>query len=148
MNEKQKQDFLNDFKIKQDKEVKNKNHNFIKKIKTKKNKNKNYKKGNKITKWISNISFVLLIIFFSGILFAMDGFNKIADKEYLARIEELQNLSEKSNMANFATDIVFIQFLSKNSNTIIFLSLALLIFISLLAITLNLTIFKEKNKNI
>lgn len=148
MNEKQKQDFLNDFKIEQDKEVKNKNHNFIKKIKTKKNKNKNYKKGNKITKWISNISFVLLIIFFSGILFAMDSFNKIADKEYLARIEELQNLSEKSNMANFATDIVFIQFLSKNSNTIIFLSLALLIFISLLAITLNLTIFKEKNKNI
>lgn len=148
MNEKQKQDFLNDFKIEQDKEVKNKNHNLIKKIKNKKNKNKNYKKGNKITKWISNISFVLLIIFFSGILFAMDGFNKIADKEYLARIEELQNLSEKSNMANFATDIVFIQFLSKNSNTIIFLSLALLIFISLLAITLNLTIFKEKNKNI
>ena len=148
MNEKQKQDFLNDFKIEQDKEVKNKNHNLIKKIKNKKDKNKNYKKGNKITKWISNISFVLLIIFFSGILFAMDGFNKIADKEYLARIEELQNLSEKSNMANFATDIVFIQFLSKNSNTIIFLSLALLIFISLLAITLNLTIFKEKNKNI
>ena len=33
MNEKQKQDFLNDFKIEQDKEVKNKNHNLIKKIK-------------------------------------------------------------------------------------------------------------------
>ena len=78
-------------------------------------------------------------------IFAVNGFNMIADKEYLARVEELQNLSEKSNgLANLTSDYMFIQFFSKNSNTIMLFSLILLIVVTLLVFILNMTIFKRK----
>ena len=69
----------------------------------------------------------------------------VADKEYLAKIEELQNLSEKSNgLANLTPDYMFIQFFSKNSNTIMLFSLILLITVTLLVFILNITVFKRK----
>ena len=69
----------------------------------------------------------------------------VADKEYLARVEELQKLSEKSNgLTNLTSDYIFIQFFSKNSNTIMLFSVILLIVVTLLIFILNITVFKRK----
>lgn len=141
-----KEEFLKDFKKeKSNKSQENKKTNikFINPFKKKKD--KTAKKKSIWTKILINILlvFTLLLSIFS--IFAVNGFNMIADKDYLNRVEEIQNLSEKSNgVGNSSFDYQFIQFFSKNSNTIMLFSLIILIVVTLLVFTLNLTIFKKK----
>ena len=111
----------------------------------KKSKDKKIKKKRTWVKVLTNLFLLVIMLLCSFAIFAVNGFNMIADKEYLARVEELQNLSEKSNgLANLTSDYMFIQFFSKNSNTIMLFSLILLIVITLLVFILNMTIFKRK----
>lgn len=140
-----KEDFLKDFK-KDRIETKPKGKtkiNFINPFRKKKQ--KQVKKKRICVRILTNLSLLILILVSIFSIFAVNGFNMIADKEYLAKIEELHNLSEKSNgMANFTSDYMFIQFFSKNSNTIMLFSLIILIVAILLVFILNMTIFKKK----
>ena len=111
----------------------------------KKSKDKKTKKKRTWVKVLTNLFLLAIMLLCSFAIFAVNGFNMVADKEYLARVEELQNLSEKSNgLTNLTPDYMFIQFFSKNSNTIMLFSVILLIVVTLLVFILNITVFKRK----
>ena len=143
-----KEDFLKEFKKEKLEQLENPKKQRIKinfSNPFKKSKDKQIKKNRTWVKVLTNLFLLVIMLLCGFAIFAVNGFNMIADKEYLARIEELQNLSEKSNgLANLTSDYVFIQFFSKNSNTIMLFSLILLIVVTLLVFILNMTIFKRK----
>ena len=143
-----KEDFLKEFKKEKLEQLENPKKQRIKinfSNPFKKSKDKQIKKNRTWVKVLTNLFLLVIILLCGFAIFAVNGFNMIADKEYLARVEELQNLSEKSNgLANLTSDYVFIQFFSKNSNTIMLFSLILLIVVTLLVFILNMTIFKRK----
>ena len=143
-----KEDFLKEFKREKLEQSEN-----PKKQKTKinftnpfkKSKDKKTKKKRIWVKVLTNLFLLAIMLLCSFSIFAVNGFNMIADKEYLAKVEELQKLSEKSNgLTNLTSDYIFIQFFSKNSNTIMLFSLILLIVVTLLVFILNMTVFKRK----
>ncbi len=143
-----KEDFLKEFKREKLEQSEN-----PKKQKTKinftnpfkKSKDKKTKKKRTWVKVLTNLFLLAIMLLCSFAIFAVNGFNMVADKEYLARVEELQNLSEKSNgLTNLTPDYMFIQFFSKNSNTIMLFSVILLIVVTLLVFILNITVFKRK----
>ena len=144
-----KEDFLKEFKREKLEQSENPKKqktkiNFTNPFKKSKDKKTNKKKRTWI-KVLTNLFLLAIMLLCSFAIFAVNGFNMIADKEYLARVEELQNLSEKSNeLTNLTPDYMFIQFFSKNSNTIMLFSLILLIVATLLVFILNMTIFKRK----
>lgn len=141
-----KEDFLKDFKKEKIETIqKDKTKiNFINPFR-KNNKKQVVKKKRVWVKVLTNFFLLILMLVSISSIFAVNGFNMIADKEYLARVEELQKLSEKSNgLANLTSDYMFIQFFSKNSNTIMLFSLIILIGTILLVFILNMTIFKKK----
>ena len=144
-----KEDFLKEFKREKLEQSENPKKqktkiNFTNPFKKSKDKKTNKKKRTWV-KVLTNLFLLVIMLLCSFAIFAVNGFNMIADKEYLARVEELQNLSEKSNgLANLTSDYMFIQFFSKNSNTIMLFSLILLIVVTLLVFILNMTIFKRK----
>lgn len=141
-----KEDFLKDFKKEKIETIqKDKTKiNFINPFR-KNNKKQVVKKKRVWVKVLTNFFLLILMLVSISSIFAVNGFNMIADKEYLARVEELQKLSEKSNgLANLTSDYMFIQFFSKNSNTIMLFSLIILIGAILLVFILNMTIFKKK----
>lgn len=143
-----KEDFLKEFKKEKLEQLENPKKQRIKinfSNPFKKSKDKQIKKNRTWVKVLTNLFLLVIMLLCGFAIFAVNGFNMIADKEYLARVEELQNLSEKSNgLANLTSDYVFIQFFSKNSNTIMLFSLILLIVVTLLVFILNMTIFKRK----
>ena len=143
-----KEDFLKEFKKEKLEQLENPKKQRIKinfSNPFKKSKDKQIKKNRTWVKVLTNLFLLVIMLLCGFAIFAVNGFNMIADKEYLARVEELQNLSEKSNgLANLTSDFVFIQFFSKNSNTIMLFSLILLIVVTLLVFILNMTIFKRK----
>ena len=143
-----KEDFLKEFKkekLEQSEKPKNQRVKINFTNPFKKSKDKKLKKKRTWVKVLTNLFLLVIMLLCSFAIFAVNGFNMIADKEYLARVEELQNLSEKSNgLANLTSDYMFIQFFSKNSNTIMLFSLILLIVVTLLVFILNMTIFKRK----
>lgn len=143
-----KEDFLKEFKKEKLEQLENPKKQRIKinfSNPFKKSKDKQIKKNRTWVKVLTNLFLLVIMLLCSFAIFAVNGFNMIADKEYLTRVEELQNLSEKSNgLANLTSDYVFIQFFSKNSNTIMLFSLILLIVVTLLVFILNMTIFKRK----
>lgn len=143
-----KEDFLKEFKKEKLEQLENPKKQRIKinfANPFKKSKDKQIKKNRTWVKVLTNLFLLVIMLLCSFAIFAVNGFNMIADKEYLARVEELQNLSEKSNgLANLTSDYMFIQFFSKNSNTIMLFSLILLIVVTLLVFILNMTIFKRK----
>ena len=143
-----KEDFLKEFKkekLEQSEKPKNQRVKINFTNPFKKSKDKKIKKKRTWVKVLTNLFLLAIMLLCSFAIFAVNGFNMIADKEYLARVEELQNLSEKSNgLANMTSDYLFIQFFSKNSNTIMLFSLILLIVVTLLVFILNMTIFKRK----
>lgn len=143
-----KEDFLKEFKREKLEQSEN-----PKKQKTKinftnpfkKSKDKKTKKKRTWVKVLTNLFLLAIMLLCSFAIFSVNGFNMVADKEYLARVEELQNLSEKSNgLTNLTPDYMFIQFFSKNSNTIMLFSVILLIVVTLLVFILNITVFKRK----
>ena len=143
-----KEDFLKEFKREKLEQSEN-----PKKQKTKinftnpfkKSKDKKTKKKRTWVKVLTNLFLLAIMLLCSFAIFAVNGFNMVSDKEYLARVEELQNLSEKSNgLTNLTPDYMFIQFFSKNSNTIMLFSVILLIVVTLLVFILNITVFKRK----
>ena len=138
-----KEDFLKEFKREKLEQSEN-----PKKQKTKINFTNPFKKTKKKRTWVkvlTNLFLLAIMLLCSFAIFAVNGFNMVADKEYLARVEELQNLSEKSNgLTNLTPDYMFIQFFSKNSNTIMLFSVILLIVVTLLVFILNITVFKRK----
>ena len=143
-----KEDFLKEFKREKLEQSEN-----PKKQKTrinftnpfKKSKDKKTKKKRTWVKVLTNLFLLAIMLLCSFAIFAVNGFNMVADNEYLARVEELQNLSEKSNgLTNLTPDYMFIQFFSKNSNTIMLFSVILLIVVTLLVFILNITVFKRK----
>jgi hypothetical protein len=144
-----REDFLKEFKREKLEQSENPKKqktkiNFTNPFKKSKDKKTNKKKRTWI-KVLTNLFLLAIMLLCSFAIFAVNGFNMIADKEYLARVEELQNLSEKSNeLTNLTPDYMFIQFFSKNSNTIMLFSLILLIVATLLVFILNMTIFKRK----
>ena len=106
-----KEDFLKDFK--QEKLKKNTKEkpkiNFSNPFK-KKNKEKKNKKKRVWLKIVTNIFMLVIILACSFSIFAVNGFNMIADKDYLNKLDELQNLSEKANgVVNFTPDYNFLQ---------------------------------------
>ena len=143
-----KEDFLKEFKKEKLEQLEKPKNQRVKINFTnpfKKSKDKKLKKKRTWVKVLTNLFLLVIMLLCSFAIFAVNGFNMIADKEYLARVEELQNLSEKSNgLANLTSDYMFIQFFSKNSNTIMLFSLILLIVVTLLVFILNMTIFKRK----
>ena len=143
-----KEDFLKEFKkekLEQSEKPKNQRVKINFTNPFKKSKDKKLKKKRTWVKVLTNLFLLVIMLLCSFAIFAVNGFNMIANKEYLARVEELQNLSEKSNgLANLTSDYMFIQFFSKNSNTIMLFSLILLIVVTLLVFILNMTIFKRK----
>lgn len=143
-----KEDFLKEFKKEKLEQLENPKKQRIKinfANPFKKSKDKKIKKNRTWVKVLTNLFLLVIMLLCAFAIFAVNGFNMIADKEYLARVEELQNLSEKSNgLANLTSDYMFIQFFSKNSNTIMLFSLILLIVVTLLVFILNMTIFKRK----
>ena len=143
-----KEDFLKEFKKEKLEQLENPKKQRIKinfSNPFKKSTDKQIKKNRTWVKVLTNLFLLVIMLLCGFAIFAVNGFNMIADKEYLARVEELQNLSEKSNgFANLTSDYVFIQFFSKNSNTIMLFSLILLIVVTLLVFILNMTIFKRK----
>lgn len=143
-----KEDFLKEFKKEKLEQSENPKKQSLKINFTnpfKKSKDKKIKKKRTWVKVLTNLFLLVIMLLCSFAIFSVNGFNMIADKEYLARVEELQNLSEKSNgLANLTSDYMFIQFFSKNSNTIMLFSLILLIVVTLLVFILNMTIFKRK----
>ena len=140
-----KEDFLKEFKREKLEQSEN-----PKKQKTKINFTNPFKKSKDKKKrtWVkvlTNLFLLAIMLLCSFAIFAVKGFNMVADKEYLARVEELQKLSEKSNgLTNLTSDYIFIQFFSKNSNTIMLFSVILLIVVTLLVFILNITVFKRK----
>ena len=135
-----KEDFLKEFKREKLEQSEN-----PKKQKTKIKDKKTNKKKRTWVKVLTNLFLLAIMLFCSFAIFAVNGFNMVADKEYLARVEELQKLSEKSNgLTNLTSDYIFIQFFSKNSNTIMLFSVILLIVVTLLIFILNITVFKRK----
>ena len=143
-----KEDFLKEFKKEKLEQLENPKKQRIKinfSNPFKKSKDKQIKKNRTWVKVLTNLFLLVIMLLCGFAIFAVNGFNMIADKEYLARVEELQNLSEKSNgLSNLTSDYMFIQFFSKNSNTIMLFSLILLIVVTLLVFILNMTIFKRK----
>ena len=143
-----KEDFLKEFKKEKLEQLENPKKQRIKinfSNPFKKSKDKQIKKNRTLVKVLTNLFLLVIMLLCGFAIFAVNGFNMIANKEYLARVEELQNLSKKSNgLANLTSDYVFIQFFSKNSNTIMLFSLILLIVVTLLVFILNMTIFKRK----
>lgn len=144
-----KEDFLKEFKrekLEQSENPKKKKTkiNFTNPFKKSKDKKTNKKKRTWV-KVLTNLFLLAIMLLCSFAIFAVNGFNMVADKEYLARVEELQKLSEKSNgLTNLTSDYIFIQFFSKNSNTIMLFSVILLIVVTLLVFILNITVFKRK----
>lgn len=140
-----KEDFLKEFKKEKIEQLENPKKQRIKINFSNPFKKSKDKKNRTWVKVLTNLFLLVIMLLCSFAIFAVNGFNMIADKEYLTRVEELQNLSEKSNgLANLTSDYVFIQFFSKNSNTIMLFSLILLIVVTLLVFILNMTIFKRK----
>ena len=140
-----KEDFLKDFKQeKLNKNTKEKTKiNFSNPFK-KKNKEKKNKKKRVWLKIVTNIFMLVIILACSFSIFAVNGFNMIADKDYLNKLDELQKLSEKANgVVNFTPDYLFIQFFAKHSNTIMLFSLIVLVVMIILAFILNMTTFKK-----
>lgn len=144
-----KEDFLKEFKREKLEQSENPKKqktkiNFTNPFKKSKDKKTNKKKRTWV-KVLTNLFLLAIMLLCSFAIFAVNGFNMVADKEYLARVEELQKLSEKSNgLTNLTSDYIFIQFFSKNSNTIMLFSVILLIVVTLLVFILNMTIFKRK----
>lgn len=144
-----KEDFLKEFKREKLEQSENPKKqktkiNFTNPFKKSKDK-KNNKKKRTWVKVLTNLFLLAIMLLCSFAIFAVNGFNMVADKEYLARVEELQKLSEKSNgLTNLTSDYIFIQFFSKNSNTIMLFSVILLIVVTLLIFILNITVFKRK----
>ena len=144
-----KEDFLKEFKREKLEQLENPKKqktkiNFTNLFKKSKDKKTNKKKRTWV-KVLTNLFLLAIMLLCSFAIFAVNGFNMVADKEYLARVEELQKLSEKSNgLTNLTSDYIFIQFFSKNSNTIMFFSVILLIVVTLLVFILNITVFKRK----
>ena len=144
-----KEDFLKEFKREKLEQSENPKKqktkiNFTNPFKKSKDKKTNKKKRTWV-KVLTNLFLLAIMLFCSFAIFAVNGFNMVADKEYLARVEELQKLSEKSNgLTNLTSDYIFIQFFSKNSNTIMLFSVILLIVVTLLIFILNITVFKRK----
>lgn len=144
-----KEDFLKEFKREKLEQSENPKEqktkiNFTNPFKKSKDKKTNKKKRTWI-KVLTNLFLLAIMLLCSFAIFAVNGFNMVADKEYLARVEELQKLSEKSNgLTNLTSDYIFIQFFSKNSNTIMLFSVILLIVVTLLVFILNITVFKRK----
>ena len=143
-----KEDFLKEFKREKLEQSENPKNQKLKINFTnpfKKSKDKKTKKKRIWVKVLTNLFLLAIMLLCSFSIFAVNGFNMIADKEYLAKVEELQKLSEKSNgLTNLTSDYIFIQFFSKNSNTIMLFSLILLIVVTLLVFILNMTVFKRK----
>ena len=144
-----KEDFLKEFKREKLEQSENPKKqktkiNFTNLFKKSKDKKTNKKKRTWV-KVLTNLFLLAIMLLCSFSIFAVNGFNMVADKEYLARVEELQKLSEKSNgLTNLTSDYIFIQFFSKNSNTIMLFSVILLIVVTLLVFILNITVFKRK----
>lgn len=144
-----KEDFLKEFKREKLEQSENPKKqktkiNFTNPFKKSKDKKTNKKKRTWV-KVLTNLFLLAIMLLCSLAIFAVKGFNMVADKEYLARVEELQKLSEKSNgLTNLTSDYIFIQFFSKNSNTIMLFSVILLIVVTLLVFILNITVFKRK----
>ena len=144
-----KEDFLKEFKREKLEQSENPKKqktkiNFTNPFKKSKDKKTNKKKRT-LVKVLTNLFLLAIMLLCSFAIFAVNGFNMVADKEYLARVEELQKLSEKSNgLTNLTSDYIFIQFFSKNSNTIMLFSVILLIVVTLLVFILNITVFKRK----
>lgn len=144
-----KEDFLKEFKREKLEQLENPKKqktkiNFTNLFKKSKDKKTNKKKRTWV-KVLTNLFLLAIMLLCSFAIFAVNGFNMVADKEYLARVEELQKLSEKSNgLTNLTSDYIFIQFFSKNSNTIMLFSVILLIVVTLLVFILNITVFKRK----
>lgn len=144
-----KEDFLKEFKREKLEQSENPKKqktkiNFTNLFKKSKDKKTNKKKRTWV-KVLTNLFLLAIMLLCSFAIFAVNGFNMVADKEYLARVEELQKLSEKSNgLTNLTSDYIFIQFFSKNSNTIMLFSVVLLIVVTLLVFILNITVFKRK----
>lgn len=144
-----KEDFLKEFKREKLEQSENPKKqktkiNFTNLFKKSKDKKTNKKKRTWV-KVLTNLFLLAIMLLCSFAIFAVNGFNMVADKEYLARVEELQKLSEKSNgLTNLTSDYIFIQFFSKNSNTIMLFSVILLIVVTLLVFILNITVFKRK----
>ena len=144
-----KEDFLKEFKREKLEQSENPKKqktkiNFTNPFKKSKDKKTNKKKRTWV-KVLTNLFLLAIMLLYSFAIFAVNGFNMVADKEYLARVEELQKLSEKSNgLTNLTSDYIFIQFFSKNSNTIMLFSVILLIVVTLLVFILNMTVFKRK----
>ena len=144
-----KEDFLKEFKREKLEQSENPKKqktkiNFTNQFKKSKDKKTNKKKRTWV-KVLTNLFLLAIMLLCSFAIFAVNGFNMVADKEYLARVEELQKLSEKSNgLTNLTSDYIFIQFFSKNSNTIMLFSVILLIVVTLLVFILNITVFKKK----
>jgi len=144
-----KEDFLKEFKREKLEQSENPKKqktkiNFTNPFKKSKDKKTNKKKRTWV-KVLTNLFLLAIMLLCSFAIFAVNGFNMVADKEYLARVEELQKLSEKSNgLTNLTSDYIFIQFFSKNSNTIMLFSVILLIVVTLLIFILNITVFKRK----
>ena len=144
-----KEDFLKEFKREKLEQSENPKKqktkiNFTNLFKKSKDKKTNKKKRTWV-KVLTNLFLLAIMLLCSFAIFAVNGFNMVADKEYLARVEELQKLSEKSNgLTNLTSDYIFIQFFSKNSNTIMLFSVILLIVVTLLVFILNITVFKIK----
>lgn len=144
-----KEDFLKEFKREKLEQSENPKKqktkiNFTNPFKKSKDKKTNKKKRTWV-KVLTNLFLLAIMLLCSFAIFVVKGFNMVADKEYLARVEELQKLSEKSNgLTNLTSDYIFIQFFSKNSNTIMLFSVILLIVVTLLVFILNITVFKRK----
>lgn len=144
-----KEDFLKEFKREKLEQSENPKKqktkiNFTNLFKKSKDKKTNKKKRTWV-KVLTNLFLLAIMLLCSFAIFAVNGFNMVADKEYLARVEELQKLSEKSNgLTNLTSDYIFIQFFSNNSNTIMLFSVILLIVVTLLVFILNITVFKRK----
>lgn len=144
-----KEDFLKEFKREKLEQSENPKKQKTKiKFTNPFKKNKDKKTNKKKRTWVkvlTNLFLLAIMLLCSFAIFAVNGFNMVADKEYLARVEELQKLSEKSNgLTNLTSDYIFIQFFSKNSNTIMLFSVILLIVVTLLIFILNITVFKRK----
>ena len=103
-----KEDFLKEFKkekLEQSEKPKNQRVKINFTNPFKKSKDKKLKKKRTWVKVLTNLFLLVIMLLCSFAIFAVNGFNMIADKEYLARVEELQNLSEKSNgLANLTSD--------------------------------------------
>ena len=91
-----KEDFLKEFKREKLEQSENPKKQSLKINFTnpfKKSKDKKIKKKRTWVKVLTNLFLLAIMLLCSFAIFAVNGFNMIADKEYLARVEELQHLS-------------------------------------------------------